>query len=433
MCLIERRVVLAGRRRMAAHPLLVMCLVLLPLAATSGATGRAVSMRVLQERLEECDRAGAAPDDLETLCGLTSVLGYVVDKDQRDLILVGRVDHGDPPLHLQDLVVALRNARADYAELRGGVYFYTHPGCTIDPDPEVLLRLREASAGINIATSEAETALGILDWYSECRAPQSVTVFGVPHNTHFAKIMVDADYGMKRIVDGSDSLDIRGFKSLTDATLAEIRRGADAEGDPKLPGSSMNRFWFYPDEVLYRENDGVKLIEVCSVQLLTEEQRVLSTGETMGTGRVDILAAEFARSFTAHYDEIAAKRPVYHELQRLFVFVALSKLMEREGLLEGWPVSLRYLLEEYEVPPTHVDSTVIGHANVKALVLREYYSGGYADSKTWLPTCGGVSMQFDERLVVSQHRNADELTELRQATILERPRPNAVSWEFAGP
>ena len=37
---------------------------------------------------------------------------------------------------------------------------------------------------------------------------------GVPFDTHFAKVMVNADYYMKRLVNGSVDLNVAGFRSL---------------------------------------------------------------------------------------------------------------------------------------------------------------------------------------------------------------------------
>jgi hypothetical protein len=45
----------------------------------------------------------------------------------------------------------------------------------------------------------------IADWKRECEKDEAVNVFGIPFDTHFAQVMVKADYDLKRLSDGSDS------------------------------------------------------------------------------------------------------------------------------------------------------------------------------------------------------------------------------------
>ncbi|MFH1688774.1 MAG: DUF1598 domain-containing protein [Candidatus Eisenbacteria bacterium] len=418
--------------RTAARALLALCILAacLPLetgpASAGKPKGKAVSLRVLQRKLGECEPGGTCPDEVLHLGGITRIVGYVTDDDTGDVILVGETDESAPPLHLQDFIVALKSARGDYAELRGGIYFYSNPGCSIDPNPDVMMDLTEVSESIDSATTEEEVALGILDWYSACREPQEVKVFGVPFDTRFAKVMVDADYEMKRLVDGSDSLDIRGFRSLTDMSLAQARRDMLADDDSD-PLSSLNRFWFYPGEVTYREDEGVKVIEQCPVVLLTEEEYLSSSGESVGSGRADALAAEFAGDFTDHYDEIADERPIYRELEGLFSMVALSKLMKADGVLTEAQFDLSYLLDRYRVPETPVPRTLTGHANVKAVAV---HIEGYMPSKTWLPSCGGVGMDIqatDENILPDV---TGRLERLGNAVLLSRPGASVLSWQF---
>ncbi len=49
------------------------------------------------------------PREVETLAGISWIEGFLVDADGRDVILVGRAMPDRPTLHLDDLVVVLRN------------------------------------------------------------------------------------------------------------------------------------------------------------------------------------------------------------------------------------------------------------------------------------------------------------------------------------
>jgi hypothetical protein len=103
------------------------------------------------------------------LAGLTRVDGYVVDRVNDDVILFG-VAESAPELHVGDLVVALRNAALAYAELRGNTYYYSAPGCSIDPDPDVIRQLQYIGNEIfQNAASGSES--GLERWNRICRQP----------------------------------------------------------------------------------------------------------------------------------------------------------------------------------------------------------------------------------------------------------------------
>ncbi|MCJ7645575.1 hypothetical protein MUO65_01510 [bacterium] len=80
---------------------------------------RVLSLKVLQERLKSCTPKGNCPDDVLKLCGLTRIEGYILDEPNNDLILFGEVDTKSPPLHTENLIIALRNTWLKYAELKG--------------------------------------------------------------------------------------------------------------------------------------------------------------------------------------------------------------------------------------------------------------------------------------------------------------------------
>ena len=221
---------------------------------------RAISLRVLQERLEAHGAKGPRPKELLHFAGITRVEGYVVDEVKHDVILFGQVNPTLPPLYLDDFVIALRNATLKYAHLKGNTYYYSDPGCSIDPDPKVMGKLDSLAGKIIQKSYPGGIDKGIEEWHDICRSPQQVRVLGIPFHTHFSKVMVKADYDMKGLVDGCDDLDIPGFDSLSDITLAKAKSYI-IQGKPiPIPLSSMNRFWFYPGENLYEEDEGIILI-----------------------------------------------------------------------------------------------------------------------------------------------------------------------------
>lgn len=390
--------------------------------------GRAVSLKVLQERVKPCVAKGKCPENILELCGLKKICGFVIDEKNRDLVLVGKVDATSPPLYLEDFVIALRNGWWKYAPLRGNTYYYSAPGCSIDPNPETIQRLQRVGSRVLSGSGEMENTLQ--KWHTICGESQTVRVLGIPFDTNFAKITVDADYYMKRLVNGSVSLGIEGFESLTDMTLYKAREDV-IQGRPiSTPLSCLNRFWFFPGENRYVEDKGVVLIKRCQVKLLTEEEFLTKTGKVAGSGRANPLALTFSEKFTAKYKQISQTKPIYTELESLFRFVALAKVMRHKDAPSEAGVNFDYLLNRYPVRRTHVNRTLPGLSHVKGFEHRRDFPGGYQIARLSLPSCGGVSIDIRISKANFVRDKRGELSQLREVVLKARPSPDALSWDF---
>jgi len=352
------------------------------------AFSRALSLRTLQSHLQRAANGEPRPQ-LLSLCGITHLTGYLEDRKNKDLILVGEVRDGAPALHTQDLAVALRAAWLKYATRQGNRLYYQNPGCSIDPHPAVIQQLKDLGDAAEAGAFETVDQQMQL-WSQICSQPQNVRVMGVPGDSHFAKVMVDADYLMKQLVDGSVSLDIPGFASLTDASLAIARADLEKGAPPSLPALSLNRFWFYPGKPGFLDQDGLITIERCPVVLLTEEEHLTREG-IEGKGKASPLAAAFAQSFSDHYPEIADRQPIYRELAGLFRLYALAKALRYQQV----QADLSYLLTSFPVPATQVPRALPGLSRLTQLQAPRPAPGGYQTHGFWMPTCGGVAMDFD--------------------------------------
>jgi len=393
--------------------------------------GQAVSLRVLQQRLRTCHQEGpCSQETLLQLAGLKRIIGYVVDGTNHDLILVGQVDESSPPLYLEDFIIALKNTWMKYAELRGNTYYYSDPGCSIDPDPRVIDRLQATGQRVLGSSSQSDIENAIQQWQETCRSPQNVRVLGIPFDTRFAWVMVKADYDMKRLVDGTDTLDIAGFTSLTDMTLEKAKNDIVRGRSISIPVSSMSRFWFYPGENRYLEDKGVITIGQCPVILLTEEQYSAKRGKIVGKGHSNPLAQEFVEDFTAHYAEVAKQRPIYTELENLFRFVALARIMKWKDALSNAGIDLDYLLDSVQIPETRVARQLPGRSNVKGFEHRRNFGDGYQITRLQLPSCGGVGIE----ITLSQRNflkdTTGRLAELRAMVLKARPTPDTLSWNY---
>lgn len=393
--------------------------------STTSALQRALSLRVLQQKL--ADRQNS--DEIMHLAGLTKITGYVADRDNKDIILLGEVQPGAPPLYLIDFITALRNVFLEYTKKQGRTVYYSPPMCSIDPDPKTLASLNEL-AGQIFRASANDTESAIASWHTVCRQPQDVVVTGVPFQSHFGGVMVKADYDMKRLVDGADTLDLPGLESLTDMTLNIVRNEMRQGRASSIPASSMNRFWFYPGKNTYLEDKDSVLIEQCQVVLLTEEEYVTSRGSVKGKGRPNPLARKFADSFTQRYAEIAARRGIYAELENLFRFMALAKIIKHREVQNKTGLDFDLLLKQVILPEISLERKVPGRSNVKQFSMQRAVPGGVQMATVLLPSCGGVGIDIEinnKNYIIAPD---GMVREIRKRVLSLRPSLQAFFWDL---
>ena len=109
----------------------------------------AVSLKALQQALRSCTESGNCPDEYNMLGGLTKIDGYVIDNANGDVILYGESLPWKPPLYTEDFVVALRNAWVLYFTQKGNTKYYSNPGCSIDPRPDLHNRLNSVFSNLS--------------------------------------------------------------------------------------------------------------------------------------------------------------------------------------------------------------------------------------------------------------------------------------------
>ncbi len=395
-------------------------------AADEAHHGRALSLRMLSRLCAEHPDARELPLEARTLGGITWIHGFIVVPDQQDVILFGEVEEGCPPLQLDDFVVALRNADLQYAKRTDDTIYWQNPGCTIDPDPNVLIRLKRVMAGNGTADSADKQAV-IDRWAKVCESPQSVGVFGVPFDSHFANVMVQADYDMKLLADGNDAPPVPGLISYMSLNyqraVAEI--GSDSDGSSQ---GLLDRFWFYPGVVSYVQTSADVALETCQVVLLTEAEVIARSGETEGTGQANPLAKQFADSLTESYDNLTAHRPIYRELESLFRFVALAKILKQENSFAAAQLNADGLLRSYRVNDVKVERQLPGRWNVREYNNR-YTEGSIVHTHSLLlPCCGGVDIDINKPDRVSVPARLDQLADTRHELIKSRSGPETLSW-----
>jgi len=161
---------------------------------------RKISLRQLEAALQAVRESGkdTLPDEIKYLAGIQRIQYVFVYPEQNDIVLAGpgegwKVDDngyvvgvttGNPVLRLDDLLVAFRtteNAR------KGGLT------CSIDPTKQGLAQFEEV-----VKAAGGRMQPGVIQALEKAMGSQDIKVTGVPDTSRLARVLVAADYRMKR-------------------------------------------------------------------------------------------------------------------------------------------------------------------------------------------------------------------------------------------
>lgn len=345
--------------------------------------------------------------------------GYVVDRDEHDIILFGEHAELATALTLDDFVVNVRNIwnRESY------------PYCSLDPLPENILKLNKLINRYHRASS-VEEMKNNFSKLREAIGQQSVVTGGVPRNSRHAHTMIDADYHMKKVSQGLVKLN--NVRSCIDITIDKAKDEINNTGNLQPTGLSMSRFWFHiaDGEPIYLQGDGILYLDKCSVVILTERQRATVDGELYDSNEDDPTAETFAQELSDHFREATLVEPSYANLENLYRLQALLRAIHYRNDIETSGLDIDFLLRGYQyrnesgMPPS-----LLGLANYAKETIELKVDNGVYTYTLFPIVCGGVSMEMICKK--SQFDNADKnkADEIKRIILDSRPSSASLCWK----
>ncbi len=350
---------------------------------------RKVSLQRLEKAIVQGQ--GAPTDEMRFLAGLLRVRYVFFYPESGDIVLAGPAEGwvidlagravglttGRPVIRLEDLVVALR------AFPPGG---QSTPviGCSIDPTQEGLAALqsylRSLPPAFQHGTQQAVAAQLVHDLRTAL-GMQQITVQGVPPDTHFAQVMVEADYRMKLIGIGLEQPPVRMVSFVEKVNPAQVSRNA------------LFRWYFVPDYQCVRLSEDRLAIELVGdgVKLIGEDEMVSATGARQGVGRTNAASQAFCASFTKQYAELAERSAVYAELRNLIDLAVAAAFIQREDYYgkSGWRMPLWG--DESKFPVRTYPAPKQAESTVNAIFSR-------SGNRLMTPIGGGVHIEAQQAL-----------------------------------
>ncbi|MFM8734034.1 MAG: DUF1598 domain-containing protein [Pirellulales bacterium] len=357
--------------------------------------------------------AGATPLPAEILFlgGLQRIEHVFVDPDRHDIVLSGPADAlkvdamgnvvgattGRPPLHLEDLIVALR---AINAARNGGMT------CSIDPTPEGIAKLQQLLRKQGTMGRDPQATFTAME---QAMGPQQVTVTGVPGDSRFARVLVAADYRMKRIGMGLDPSELDALPSY----LALVPAGGRA--------TTLPRFWLEADyDPIARDPDELAWrIGGRRMKCLTESDVAGKEGVARGAAPADATAVKWCAAMTANYEALAAKQPIFAELANCVDLAVVAALIRGRQLDARAGCDLAALVDPAAAPLPRYDVP----ASVPTVAT------GVKKGTNWvLSASGGV--KFQPWQLAAKTADSPEAATARAAALEARPADLAgCSWD----
>jgi hypothetical protein len=316
-------------------------------AALAGAAGdvaapsrlRKISLRRLDALLAELALRGESPPEVLYLAGLTRVEYVFAYPELGDVVLAGPAEgwavddagnvvgatSGAAVLQLVDLIAALRTID----RLLAGELI----SCSIDPTPAGLQRFARLARD-----SRAAVSAQLLRRMEQAVGPQTITLTGIAPTSHFAQVLVAADWQMKRLAMGLAASPAAGLPSYL-----ELLDEAGA-----APQSALPRWWIaFGSSPVERDAAGLAWrLSPPGLEVRTAAARLEAGGRVATQAATDPLAQQWADAMTEHYDELALAEPVFGQLRGCMDLALATAVLASSDLLSHASLPLPMLREE---------------------------------------------------------------------------------------
>jgi len=351
---------------------------------------RKVSLNRLEAALRDAiERGGEPTHEMRFLAGITRIENVFFYPETGDIVIAGPaeawaedpagrvrgVETGRPVIELADLAVALRAFPPQGRPTRV-------VSCSIDPTKEGLANMQEFLKNLpgRLAGQPTPAATRfIADGLRRSLGLQIVSIHGIPADTHFAQILVEADYRMKLIGIGLEKTPVKMKSYVDNASPASVAANA------------MQRWYFVPDYECVRSSEDGLAMELVGegVKLIGADELVAADGTRAASGRADRAGKLFVEAFTAKYPELAQAVPIYAQLRNCIDLLVAAAFIQKQDYYgqAGWTMPL--LGDEAAFPVQTVEAPKRVESAVATIIK---------GNRLMTPIGGGVRIEAEEAL-----------------------------------
>ncbi len=370
--------------------------------------------RIAAKRLAE---GGGLDDAMLHLAGITRLQYVFCYPESGDIVIAGpaeawgiapdgrplTLESGRPVLELQDLIVALRAFPPGAGQKAPLIY------CSIDPTSEGLARMQQFLRDFRPTRNDEQF---IVEQLRDRLGKQVITVGGISPRTHFAQVMVEADYRMKLIGIGLEQPPVRLASYVERANPASISRNA------------LTRWYFVPNYDCARVSEDAMAMELVGegVKLIGENELVQGDGRRAAAGEYNRASESFVKTFTKVYPKLAERSPVFAQLRNCIDLAVAAAFLQNQDYygLVGWKPEMFASEEAYPVATLNAPKEV-------ASAVNSMWKG----STLVTPIGGGVQMRPSEAISATNLLDDEKgsVKEARTANDLSKLAPDQWWWD----
>jgi hypothetical protein len=359
-------------------------------AASKPSPLRKVSLNRLEAAIKKAQGENRQPtEEMKYLAGLTRVQYVFYYPETKDIVIAGPAEgwvadqsgrvrglnSGRPIVELQDVITALRA----FPPAGKGTSVIS---CSIDPTKEGLQRMQEfvkeahAKAGPNDGPA-------IVAGLKESLGPETVSIKGVNPATHFAQVLVEADYRMKLIGIGLERPQVKQMVSWIDRVHpASVAKNA------------LQRWYFVPNYDCVKVSDDDFAMELVGdgVKLVGADEVVAPDGSRAAAKSVDAASRAFTENFTKYYGNLATVTPVYAQLRNCIDLAVAAAFIQQKDYYgkSGWTMPV------FGEESTYPVQTLAAPQVVESMVNAVWHG-----NTLMTPIGGGVNIQPKRALEVA--------------------------------
>ena len=254
-----------------------------------------------------------------------------------------------------------------------------------------------------------------------------VTYFGNTKDTHFGKILFEADLLMKKLAVGLNDVNIPGYRSIPDRAK-----------DLNIYLDKYDcRVWFVPEKISLNTslNDLAMVFDEVKIQILSEA--------TLQNSPIHCRPVEdFVKQITNNFDRYVVRYPLFQKLIALSKITAIVKWLYDNHIhfdesffrnyqpkKEPTVDAITPIRRELPWPRYHiVKREKIGWSWKHKKIKKRSYKEKVKDKNDILKVSGGILLQLNKENFLQNRHNFIDL--LKKEALQQRPNDDTCSWNF---
>lgn len=388
------------------------CLILLLLTLLSNSEGKdagieyiALSLKNLSIKLQSKTHKQSAYLNSEIYSGVS---GFFLDRENSDIILFGYKNRDKVEIIVEDIISALNSKDSVTCKI-----------LTPNNEDSITKNLRE-----DLSKSDGHGESKHMVQWKQHSKPHPIEIYGVHPQSHFAKILYDADIHLKRSANGRERIKFKGFKSFK-TFVKEYCQNRLKNNDGRFQPYYYSRFIMSKHKIDYLEHREIFYLKPNNFKLSTDPICLRDHKSSYNN---------FTSLFNENYNTILQKDDYFSSLQNISDLYELFKLMKQNKnvslmldsqILPKIPKAITYNLDSISSTPSLNDYFYIE-------ATRERNNSMAAETYTYVYIfmAGEIKLNAKTNKLDILPKGENFLSNIKRVILSAKPDNDNVTWKY---